>query len=88
MVKKWFKTLIKKTQTKANVVPRAEVERAEVPKAKINMIEYFMDDSKKKLTRIRYNDTGEIVEVDLNDMKVFENMMTCNRPVTILGFVH
>jgi hypothetical protein len=37
-------------------------------------------------TRLRYDDTGEIVVVDLHDMANFEEMMTNGRPVTILGF--
>ena len=40
----------------------------------------------KRLSKIRYTDTNEIVVLDLTDMKVFEEVMTNGRPVEIMGF--
>ena len=85
----WLKKLFKETTIKPVKVPSRTV-TVKITKEEDEVIEYSesIRHPVGKLTRVRYTDTGEVVELDLNDRAVFDEIMTNMRPVEILGFVH
>lgn len=85
----WLRKLFKETEIKPVKIPgrTVTVKITEKGNETIDILESDYHPV-RKLTRLKYTDTGEIVELDLNDRAVFDEIMTNMRPVEILGFVH